>query len=91
MKRHYSLSALTLIFTSISMVGSIILPNIALGQAIGTDDETQSVLVDETTPAISTTADTDKTNNNTATASFVFQGSRCGIVICLVSIRGCTC
>jgi hypothetical protein len=76
MKRHYSLSALTLIFTSISMVGSIILPNIALGQTIGTDDETQSVLVDETTPSISTTADTDKTNNNTATASFVFQGSR---------------
>ena len=76
MKRYYGPPALTLIFTSISMVGSIILPNIALGQTIGTDDETQSVLVDETTPSTSTTADTDNTSNNTATTSFVFQGSR---------------
>ena len=66
MKRYYSPPALTLIFISISMVGSIILPNIALGQTIGTGNETQSVLVDETTPSTSTTADTDKTNDNTA-------------------------
>ena len=76
MKRQYSPTALTLIFTSISMVGSIILPDLALGQTIGTGDETQSVLVDETTPSTITTADTDKTNDNTATTSFVFQGSR---------------
>ena len=76
MKRYYGPPALTLIFTSISIVGSIILPNIALGQTIGTDDETQSVLVEETSPSTSTTADTDNTSNNTATTSFVFQGSR---------------
>ena len=76
MKRYYSLPVLTLIFSSVSMVSSIILPNIALGQTIGTNDETQSVLVDETTPSTSTTADTDNTNDNTATTSFVFQGSR---------------
>jgi len=80
MKRHYSPPALTLFFSSISMVGSIILPNIALGQTIRPDDETQSVLVDETTPSTSTTAaadkNTDETNDNTTTTSFVFQGSR---------------
>ena len=80
MKRHYSPPSLTLFFSSISMVGSIILPNIALGQTIRPDDETQSVLVDETTPSTSTTAaadkNTDETNDNTTTTSFVFQGSR---------------
>ncbi len=80
MKRHYSPPALTLFFSSISMVGSIILPNIALGQTIRPADETQSVLVDETTPSTSTTAavdkNTDETNDNTTTTSFVFQGSR---------------
>jgi len=80
MKRHYSPPALTLFFFSISMVGSFILPNIALGQTIRPDDKTQSVLVDETTPSTSTTAaadkNTDETNDNTTTTSFVFQGSR---------------
>jgi len=80
MKRHYSPPALTLFFSSISMVGSIILPNIALGQTIRPDDETQSVLVDETTPSTITTAaadkNTDETNDKTTTTSFVFQGSR---------------
>ena len=79
MKRYYS-PALTLLFTSISMVGSIILPHVALGQTIRIDDETQSVLVDETTPSTSTITDADKntgeTNDNTATTPFVFQGSR---------------
>ncbi|MBT4692592.1 MAG: hypothetical protein HOB73_04540 [Planctomycetaceae bacterium] len=75
MKRHYNPPALTLFFTSISMV-SIILPNIALGQTTRTNDETQSVLVDKTTPSTNTTKAADETNDNTATTSFVFQGSR---------------
>lgn len=80
MKRHYSSPALTLCFTAISIVGSIILTNFALGQTSPTNDKTQSVLVGKTTPSTSATTDadqnTDATNNNAATTSFVFQGSR---------------
>jgi hypothetical protein len=80
MKRYYSPPALTLFLTAISMVGSIILPNVTRGQTIRIDDETQSVLVDETTLSTSTIADVDKntgeTNDNTATTPFIFQGSR---------------
>jgi len=76
MKRHYSPLALTLFFTSISMVGSITLPNVALGQTSGTDGETQSVLVAATTPSTSTITDADETKDNTATTPFVFKGSR---------------
>jgi hypothetical protein len=76
MKRHYSPLALTLFFTSISMIGSITLPNVALGQTSGTDGETQSVLVAATTPSTSTITDADETKDNTATTPFVFKGSR---------------
>jgi hypothetical protein len=80
MKRHYSSLTLALFFTSINMVGSIVLPNVALGQTNRIDDGTKSVLVDETNPSTNTSLLADKSNDDTsnrpATTPFVFQGSR---------------